>query len=86
MSAQKVIKTARTVWASPVVVVPEKDGALFLFVDYKELYSEIKWDSRQMFRMYKCLDSMRGAAEFSALVAKREQQQTEVDENNREKI
>ena len=58
----RVIELANTAWASPVALVPKKDGSLRLFVGYRRLNARTLADSYPLPRMNDCIDSLGDAA------------------------
>ena len=64
-----VVEPGQSEWASPVVLVPKRDGSLRFCVDYRKLNSLTVKDSYPLPRMDKCIDSMCEAQFFTALEA-----------------
>ena len=62
-----VIEPASTEWASPVVLVPKKDGSLRLCVDYRRLNAKTAADAHPLPRMDDCINSLGDAAVFTTL-------------------
>ena len=69
MLAAKVIEQAQSEWASPVVIVPKKDGTHSFCVDYRELNAVTVWDSYPSPRMDEYIDSLGDAKVFMTLDA-----------------
>lgn len=62
-----VIEPATSEWASPVVLVPKKDGSLRFFVDYRRLNTKTLTDAYPLPRMDDCIDSLGDARIFTTL-------------------
>jgi len=54
----KVIEPSHSTWASPVVIVPKKNGKARFCVDYRRLNNITKMDAYPLPRMENCLDSL----------------------------
>ena len=63
----RVIEPAITEWASPVVLVPKKDGSLRFCVDYRRLNAKTLADSYPLPRMDDCIDSLGEGDVFTTL-------------------
>jgi hypothetical protein len=81
MKKQGVIKPSMRPWASPVILVPKKDGMLWFCVDYRQLNSITTKDVCPLPRINDILDK-RGEAHFSTLDLC---SQVELDEGSRQK-
>ena len=62
-----VIEPTNTEWASPVVLVPKKDGSQRFCVDYRRLNAKTLADSYPLPRMDGCIDSLGDAGVFTTL-------------------
>ena len=67
MKAQGVIEESTSPWASPIVLVPKRDGSLRFAVDYRRVNSITQGDSYALPRMDDCLDALGGAQYFTTL-------------------
>lgn len=85
MLAMHVIESAHTVWASPVVFAPSKDGTLRICVDYRMFYAVTIRNLYTLPRMDKCRDSLEGAHIFSALDANSDYGEAKIDESDKKK-
>ena len=85
MLQEGVIEPASSEWASPVVLVPKKDGTLRFCVDYRRLNKLTRRDSYPIPRMDECIDSLGDATVFTTLDCNSGYWQVEVDEPDRDK-
>ena len=67
MLKQGVIKPSTNAWASPVVLVPKKDGNLWFCVDYRRVNAITKKDVYPLPRIDDILDTLGQAHYFSTL-------------------
>lgn len=79
------IEPAKTQWASPVILAPNKDGTLRFCVDYRKLNVGTTSDSYPSPRMDECIESLGDAQAFSFVDEKSANRQIEVDRSDREK-
>jgi len=63
----KVIESSHSAWASPVVIVPNKNGKARFCVYYRRLNNITKKDAYPLPRMEDCLDSLGDAQIFNSL-------------------
>ena len=72
-------------WASPVVIVPKKDGSKRFCVDYRRLNAVTRRDVYPLPRIDDILDAAGGAKYFSSLDLASGYWQVELDQEAREK-
>ena len=63
-----VIRPSQSNYASPVVLVRKKNGALRMFVDYRQLNSKVRRDDYPLSRVDESLDVIGGAKYFSTML------------------
>ena len=67
MLADGVIRPSKSPWASPIVLVPKKDGGVRLCVDYRKLNQLAKFDAYPMPRTEEVLDRIGPATVITTL-------------------
>ena len=85
MEEQGVIRPSASPWASPVVLVPKKDGNLRFCVDYRRLNAITRKDVYPLPRVDDILDALGGACYFSSLDLASGYWQVTLDEDARTK-
>jgi len=63
----QIIEPIHSAWASPVVIVPKKNGKARFCVDYRRLNNITKKDAYPLPRTEDCLDSLGDAKVFTSL-------------------
>ena len=85
MLGRGVIQPSDSPWASPVVLVPKKDGSLRFCVDYRRVNSVTRKDAYPLPRVDDTLDTLTGSKLFSTLDLLSSYWQVEVNPKDREK-
>ena len=85
MQKQSIVQPSRSPWASPVVLVPKKDGGLRFCVDFRCLNSITRKDVYPLPRVDDIFDTLDGACYFTSLDLASGYWQVELDEDAREK-
>ena len=85
MLGRNVIQPSNSPWASPVVLVPKKDGSLRFCVDYRRVNAVTRKDAYPLPRVDDTLDTLSGSKWFSTLDLLSGYWQVEVDPEDREK-
>ena len=83
MERNGIIEPSTSEWASPIVLVPKKDGSLRLCVDYRRLNSVSETDAYPMPRIDDMIDRLGGARYLSTLDLSRGYWQVPVEQNSR---
>ena len=85
MQQQGVVQPSRSPWASPVVLVPKKDGSLRFCVDYRKLNSITRKDVFPLPLVDDILDTLSGTTFFTSLDLASGYWQIELDDDARTK-
>ena len=85
MLDKDIIQPSVSPWASPVVLVPKKDGTLRFCVDYRQLNSITSKDAYPLPRIDETLDTLAGSVWFTTLDLISGYWQVEVKPEDREK-
>ena len=85
MLAKGVIQPSSSPWASPIVLVPKKDGNVRFCVDYRKVNAVTRRDAYPLPRMDDTLDTLAGAKWFSTLDMVSGYWQVEVADEDKEK-
>ena len=80
-----VIEPATSEWASPIVLVPKKNGSLRFCVDYRRLNAKTVPDAYSLPRIEYCLDSLGDAEIFTTLDCNEGYWQVPVEPEDRDK-
>lgn len=85
MLRMKVIRPSHSDWASPVVIVPKKNGKARFCVDYRRLNAITKKDAYPIPKMDDCLDYLVDATYFTSLDCTADYWQVPLRECDKEK-
>ena len=85
MRKQGIVKPSNSPWASPIVLVPKKDGSLHFCVDFRRLNSLTRKDVYPLPRVEDILDTLGEAKYFTSLDLASGYWQVELDEDARAK-
>ena len=85
MLDKKIIQPSRSPWASPIVLVPKKDGSVRFCIDYRKVNAATRRDAYPLPRIDDTLDTLAGARWFSTLDMVSGYWQVELEEGDKEK-
>ncbi|CAB0009440.1 unnamed protein product, partial [Nesidiocoris tenuis] len=85
MIEQDVIEPSKSPWASPVVLIPKKDGTIRFCVDYRKVNQVTKKDSYTLPCVQELLDTLGGAQWFCTIDLKCGYWQIGLSEESKEK-
>ena len=85
MLIRAVIQPTSSLWASPVVLVPKKDGSFCFCIDYRKVNAVTRKDEYPLPRVDDTLDTLPGSKRFSTLDLLSGYWQVEVSPDDREK-
>ena len=85
MLSKKVIRPSCSPWASPIVLVPKKDGSVRFCIDYRKVNGVTRRDAYPLPRIDDTLDTLAGAKWFGTLDMVSGYWQVEVAEEDKEK-
>ena len=85
MLAKGVIQPSCSPWASPIVLVPKKDGSVRFCIDYRKVKAATRRDAYPLPRIDDTLDTLAGAKWFSTLDMVSGYWQVEVADEDKEK-
>ena len=85
MLAEDIIERSSSSWASPITLVPKKDGTTRFCVDYRKLNAVTKKDAHPLPNIQDIFDMMTGASVFTTLDLKSGYWQIPMTQDSREK-
>ena len=80
-----IIEASNSPWASPITIVPKKDGSIRLCGDYRKLNNVTVKDAYPLPCIQDIFDQLNGAKIFTTIDLKSGYWQIEINENSREK-
>ena len=85
MLQKDIIQPSSSPWASPIILVPKKDGSLRFCIDYRKLNSVTRKDAYPLPRVDDTLEPLSGSKWFSTLDLICGYWQVEIEEKDRHK-
>ena len=85
MLAEGIIEPSTSPWASPITLVPKKDGEVRFCIDFRKLNSVTKSDAGPIPHVQDILDNLSGASVFSLMDLKQGYWQVKMSEGSKEK-
>ena len=85
MESMGIIRPSTSEWASPIVIVPKKDGTIGLCVDYRKLYRLSRFDAYPMARVDEMIDRIGQGKYISTLNLNKGYWQVPVEETSQSK-
>ena len=84
MQQKEIIVPSKSTWASPIILVPKKDGSVWFCVDYRKANEITHKDAYLIPRIDDALDTLAESKCFSTLDLNSGYWQVEVDKGHRE--
>ena len=85
MLQKDIVQPSSSPWASPIILVPKKDGSLRFCIDYQKLNSVTRKDAYALPRVDDTLEALSGSKWFSTLDLICGYWQVEIEEKDRHK-